>query len=326
MNNWKDKNVLVLGAARQGLSLTRYLVGQGAHVTLNDQRPSEELSPALEGLVGLPVEWVLGGHPLKLLGDIDLVCVSGGVPLTLPIIKEALERGIPLSNDLQVFMEAVPCPVVGITGSAGKTTVTTLVGRIARAAYSPGQSPRVWVGGNIGFPLITVVDQIKPRDLVILELSSFQLELMTRSPWVAAVLNITPNHLDRHRSMEAYTAAKAGILSFQTPQDLAVLGREDPGAWSMAQRVTGRLVSFGIQSPTGGEDATSVQEGMLCLHSSGQVVPLMPKSNILLRGDHNLQNVLAACAIAYAAGLPASAMQTGIEGFTGVPHRLQWIL
>jgi UDP-N-acetylmuramoylalanine--D-glutamate ligase len=330
MDIWKDKNVLVLGAARQGLSLTRYLVGQGAHVTLNDQRPSEELPAALQALDDLPVEWVLGSHPLKLLEGIDLVCVSGGVPLNLPIITEALDRGILLSNDSQVFMDAVACPVVGITGSAGKTTVTTLVGRIASAAVTPGGAPlsqarKIWVGGNIGLPLITAVDQLKPDDLVILELSSFQLELVTRSPWVAAILNITPNHLDRHNSMEAYTAAKARILSFQAPQDLAVLGREDPGAWGLVHHVAGRLVSFGIQSPTGDEDATFVQDGMLCLHISGQVVPLMPKSAIRLRGDHNLQNVLAACAIAYAAGLPANAMQAGIEGFTGVPHRLQWI-
>jgi UDP-N-acetylmuramoylalanine--D-glutamate ligase len=329
MDIWKEKKVLVLGAARQGLALTRYLVGQGAHVILNDQRPSEELSEALQALDDLPIEWVLGSHPLKLLEDIDLVCVSGGVPLTLPIISKALERGIPLSNDSQMFMDAVPCKVVGITGSAGKTTVTTLVGRIASTAYAQAaptsEARKVWVGGNIGLPLINLVDQIEADDLVILELSSFQLELMTRSPWVAAILNITPNHLDRHTSMEAYTAAKVRILSFQAPQDLAVLGREDPGAWSLAQRVVGHLASFGIKSPTGDEDATFVQDGLLCLRHSGQIVPLMPENVIKLRGDHNLQNVLAACAIAYAAGIPASAMQAGIEGFTGVPHRLEWI-
>ena len=329
MDIWKERKVLVIGAARQGLAITRYLIGQGAHVTLNDQRSSEELSAALQALDDLPVEWALGGHPLKLLKDTDLVCVSGGVPLTLPIIAAALNQGIALSNDSQVFMDAVPCRVVSITGSAGKTTVTTLVGRIANAAYPQGSpsnpARKVWVGGNIGLPLINLVDQIHADDLVILELSSFQLELMTRSPWVAAILNITPNHLDRHHSMEAYTAAKARILKFQTAQDVAVLGREDPGAWSLLDQVAGRLVSFGIKPPTGQEDATFVQDEMLCLRQAGQIVPLMPRSVIRLRGEHNLQNVLAACATAHAAGIPTSAMQAGIEGFTGVAHRLQWV-
>src|SRR5512133_1650825 len=131
--NWVGQKVLVIGAARQGLSLARHLAARGAQVTLNDQHAPEQMAAAQESLAGLPINWVLGSHPLSLLDTNDLVCVSGGVPLTLPIIVEALRRGLPLTNDSQIFMEEVSAPVIGITGSAGKTTTTTLVGRMASA-------------------------------------------------------------------------------------------------------------------------------------------------------------------------------------------------
>ncbi len=329
MENWKDKRVLVIGAARQGLALTRYLSSHGARVVLNDQRSSEELANAVRSLQGVPVEWALGGHPLPLLDGIDLVCASGGVPLSLPLVAEARRRNLPLSNNSQVFMEAVTCPVVGITGSAGKTTTTTLVGRMAAATNNndrcAAQYRKTWVGGNIGMPLISVVDQIKPEDLVVMELSSFQLELMDRTPWVAAVLNVTPNHLDRHGSMEAYTAAKERILAFQKPHDWTVLGREDPVAWSFRHKVRGNLASFGLLPPSSSEDATFVQNETVWLQHAGVRSAVMPCISILLRGEHNLLNVTAACATAHVVGLPATAMQAGIEGFTGVPHRLQMV-
>ncbi|HOD04149.1 MAG TPA: Mur ligase family protein, partial [Anaerolineaceae bacterium] len=249
INTWSGLHILILGAARQGLALARFLARQGAQVTISDQRSAEQLKSAQKSLAELPIEWVLGGHPLEALNGIDLLCLSGGVPLTIPIVMEAQRRGIPLSNDSQIFMEAVPCPVVGITGSAGKTTTTTLVGRMAQAGL---RSPRrAWVGGNIGLPLVDYLDQIRSDDLVILELSSFQLELMTRSPQVGAILNITPNHLDRHGTMEAYAAAKARLLDFQQPDDWAILNREDAGSWALHASVRGQLVSFGLKQPEG---------------------------------------------------------------------------
>lgn len=323
MNNWKGKRVLVIGAARQGQALARYLALQGADVILNDQNPEAEMQAARQALADLPLTWALGGHPMELLKNTDMLCVSGGVSLTLPLVQEAQRRGLPLTNDTQVFMELCPCPVIGVTGSAGKTTTTTLVGRIAQAALS---SPRrAWVGGNIGQPLIAYVVEMQPDDLVVMEISSFQLEQMTISPWVAAVLNITPNHLDRHSSMQVYTAAKARILAFQGKQDTTVLDREDPGAWDLAGQVRGRLVSFGLAQPPAGNNGTYVKEGVIYLQSGDAAAALMPLAAIRLRGEHNLLNVLAACAIAYAAGLPAAAMQAGIQGFEGVAHRLQFV-
>jgi UDP-N-acetylmuramoylalanine--D-glutamate ligase len=334
MLNWRDQKVVIVGAARQGVALARYLVQHRARVVLNDLRPLSELQEAQAALAGLPVHWVCGEHPLSLLDDVDLVCVSGGVPLTLPMVAEARRRGIPLSNDSQIFLQSAPCKVVGITGSAGKTTTTTLVGRMAQAAVqnpaNGAKAPaKVWVGGNIGSPLITALDEMQPDDLAIMELSSFQLEIMDRSPQVAGLLNLTPNHLDRHGTMEAYTAAKARILDFQSSQDIAVLGREDTGAWSLKERVRGRLLSFGLQEPPAGQEGTFLRDGMLFLRMKGVTgvseTHIMAQSRIRLRGEHNLLNVLAACALAAAAGLPASAMQAGVEGFQGVAHRLEYV-
>lgn len=321
--NWSNQRVLILGAARQGLSTARYLATHQAHVILNDQRPAEALEKERQSLAAWPVHWVTGGHPLELLDEVDWVCLSGGVPLTLPLVVEAKKRGLLLTNDSQIFMEEVPCPVIGITGSAGKTTTTTLVGRMAQAALQPPR--RAWVGGNIGTPLIDRVTEIQPHDLVVLELSSFQLELMTRSPQIAAVLNITPNHLDRHQSMEAYTAAKAHILDFQSEEDVAILNREDAGAWGLHSHVKGRLVTFGIQPPSEGMAGTFIRENTIYATDGKQEKPLFPIAVNQLRGEHNLLNVLAACAVGLAMGFPDEALRSGIEGFQGVAHRLELV-
>ncbi len=321
MRDWSGKRVLIIGAARQGTALARYLIDHGAHVVLNDRCQAAELADVRETLSDLPVEWVLGGHPLSLLDDVDLVCPSGGVPLTLPLVKDAQARGLPLSNDSQIFLEAAPCPVMGITGSAGKTTTTMLVGRMAEA----GTDAQAWVGGNIGNPLIDKVDQITADDLAVVELSSFQLEVMTRSPQVAAVLNVTPNHLDRHGTMEAYTAAKARILDFQSEQDVAVLGREDSGAWGLAASVQGELISFGFRCPPRGSQGTFLQDSWIKFWDGTNAQKILPIDLILLRGEHNLLNVLAASTIAIAADLPLEAIRAGVDGFEGAPHRLEFV-
>jgi len=323
MRDWKSQRILIIGAARQGLALARFLSQHGAQVTLNDQRPPEKMQAAVDSLKPFPVQWVLGGHPLSLLDSTDLVCLSGGVPLNLPIVQEAMARGLPISNDSQIFMESVPCRVIGITGSSGKTTTTTLVGRMAAAALEP--SVKVWVGGNIGLPLIDRLDEIREDDLVVLELSSFQLELMTLSPHIGAILNITPNHLDRHGTFEAYKAAKARLIEFQQPGSAIVLGRDDPGAWSLAGRARGPLTTFGLQRPPQGQTGTYLENGLCCLQHNDDQFVLLPQEMISLRGAHNLLNTLAACAIACAAGLPAEAMISGVRGFKGVPHRLEYV-
>jgi len=274
--NWKDTRVLILGAARQGLALARWLSVHGARVTVSDMRGADELRPARESLAEYQIDWALGGHPLELLDSTDVLCLSGGVPLTLPIVVEANKRGIPLTNDSQIFMEVVPCKTVGITGSAGKTTTTTLVGKMTKNVHGE----KAFVGGNIGDPLLNYADEMKPDDVAVLELSSFQLEQMTLSPDIAAILNITPNHLDRHGTMEAYTAAKSRILEFQSKDDVAVLGRDDNGAWSLRDKVKGKLLAFSLNELEEGLDGSYLREGSLNLRDGKLNVTLMPREKI----------------------------------------------
>lgn len=321
MRNWTGTRVLILGAARQGLALARWLALHGAHVTLSDMRGDEDLRLARQSLAELQIDWALGGHPLELLESTDVLCLSGGVPLTLPIVAEAVRRGIPLSNDSQIFMEVVPCRTIGITGSAGKTTTTTLVGQMAKNAYGED----AYTGGNIGDPLINYVDEMDTGDIAILELSSFQLDQMTLAPNIAAVLNVTPNHLDRHGSMEAYTAAKARILEFQSKDDTAVLGRDDRGSWSLRNKVKGQLFTFSLQELEDGLDGAYYHDGLLNLRDGNAYLPLILREKIRVRGDHNLLNVLAAFTIGHAAGFPLDAMLEAAEEFRGVPHRLELV-
>ena len=326
MENWSGKKVIVIGAARQGTALSRYLASKGAQVILTDMHSLDELPANLPDLEKLGIQLRLGGHPLELLEGADLICVSGGVPLTIPFIQAALHRGIPLSNDSQIFLEACPAQVIGITGSSGKTTTTALVGLMAQKYFEMKQNGhRAWVGGNIGNPLIEQVDQIDEDDLVVLELSSFQLELMTRSPQIAAILNITPNHLDRHGNMQAYIAAKSRILRFQHPGDVAILNRDDPGSWSLAENLKSDLISFGFQKPDSKQNGTYIYKDVIWLQLGRESLKMLPLEWIQLPGRHNIANVLAACAIATAASLALPAIQTAIEEFTGIPHRLEFI-
>jgi len=321
MKDWKGTRIVILGAARQGLALARWLVKHEAIVTLSDKRSDAELASARTTLSGLPIHWALGGHPIELLDHADVLCLSGGIPLDLPIVNTALQRGIPLSNDTQFFMEAVPCKTIGITGSAGKTTTTTLVGQMAKDAYGD----KAYIGGNMGDPLINYVDEMKPTDIAVLEISSFQLEQMTISPNVASILNITPNHLDRHGTMEAYTAAKARILEFQSSKDIAVLGRDDAGGWNLRNKVKGKLHSFGFSKIDEDAEGTYFDDGILYLYEHRVDIPLLRRDQFQLRGDHNVSNVLAAFAIGHAAGFPLDAMLTATEEFRGVPHRLEFV-
>ena len=319
--DWNGKRVVILGGARQGQAAARWLARHGASVSVNDRRSAEQMAATQAALADTPVKWVLGSHPAELLDQADVLCISGGIPLDNPLVKAASQRGIPLTNDTQIFMEACPCQTVGITGSAGKTTTTSLVGQMAKKA----NNEKTFIGGNIGDPLLNYVDEMTPDALAVLEISSFQLEQMTISPDVAAILNITPNHLDRHGTMAAYTAAKRRILEFQRPGSTAILNRDDAGSWDLRGSVHGRLVSFGSGLIAGGEDGTFLADGLLHLRQRGVEMPLLRQDRIQLRGAHNVMNFLAAFAIGFAAGLPLDAMLSAAEEFQGVAHRLEYV-
>jgi UDP-N-acetylmuramoylalanine--D-glutamate ligase len=192
---------------------------------------------------------------------------------------------------------------------------------MAKNAYGE----KAYVGGNIGDPLINYVDGMKTDDIAIMELSSFQLDQMTISPNVAAILNVTPNHLNRHRTMEAYTSAKARILEFQSKVGVAILGHDDKGAWGLQNKVNGRLFTFSMNDLDDGLDGAYLREGILNLRDGDAHMLLISREKIQLRGDHNVQNVLAAFAIGHASGFPLDAMLKAVEEFRGVPHRLELV-
>jgi UDP-N-acetylmuramoylalanine--D-glutamate ligase len=308
--------------ARQGKALGRWLPTVGARVTLSDSRSAGQLAADMAEFAGQPVDFVLGGHPLDLLDGCDVLCVSGGVPLSLPVVQEALRRGVRVTNDAQLFLERCPAPILGITGSAGKTTATALVGAMCRAS-----GVRTWIGGNIGEVLLDVLPQITPEDVVVMELSSFQLELVTVSPTIAAVLNVTPNHLDRHGTMEAYIAAKAHIYLHQKLPDVAVFGRDDPHARRMSADAPARMAEFSLREKVL-SGAYLDGEWLVLVGDSAPgwgISVVCRRGAVRLRGDHNLLNTLAACAVAGAAYLPLAAMRAAIESFTGVEHRLETV-
>jgi len=311
------KSVVVLGLARQGMALVRFLAEQGASVTASDVKTADQLAEAIKSLDGVPIKYALGGHPIELLDGCTLLCLSGGVPVDLPIVVEAQKRGIALSNDAQIFVECCPAPVIGITGSAGKTTTTALTGEMLKVSGF-----KTWVGGNIGNPLIADLGRMAQGDKVVMELSSFQLEVMTSSPHIAAVLNITPNHLDRHPTMEAYIAAKKRILDFQDFGDVTVLGYDDAIARQLAGDARGYVRFFSQQAEVG--RGAFVRDGNIVLKQDVEQVVCAVR-DLKLRGSHNVWNVLAACVLAGAAGADVEAMAQVATSFAGVPHRLQLV-
>ncbi|HEX6548973.1 MAG TPA: UDP-N-acetylmuramoyl-L-alanine--D-glutamate ligase [Candidatus Dormibacteraeota bacterium] len=280
---------LVIGAARSGLALTRFLTERGDHVRLADLRAPAQPLPVAAG-----VETLFGGYDTGALEGVDVVYASPGVPWDSEVLVEARRRGIPVSSEVDLFFGLCPAPIVGITGTNGKTTTTALVGDVLK------QGPRpVLVGGNIGDTVLDRLQEITPEHWVVLELSSFQLESIDRPRVrIGAVLNIAPDHLDRHHTMDAYVAAKARIVEFMEPQDVAVLNGQDAVCRALARRTRGRVVWFDEHRPD----------------------PPMP-----VPGEHNLMNARAAAAMGRAAGIDDEAINRAIAGFRGVEHRLELV-
>ena len=338
-SSWfRDKHIVILGLARQGAALARFLCAVGARVTISDvQAPdAPALAASLAAVADLPVSLALGSHPLSLLDDADVLCLSGGVSPDAPIVQAARARHIPLSNDSLLTLQQCPAFSVGITGSSGKTTTTTLTGEMLKAA-----GLTTWVGGNIGVPLIDRLDGIAADDRIVLELSSFQLELFDPalclgapvSTRVAAILNVTPNHLDRHPSMAAYAAAKYNLARHQRPGDVLVLGLDNDicGAWYAEALTAQQSGSLGVDvlgfslavEPRAG---AFLRRGELILRLPGQNDQVVCRAaDVRLRGMHNIANLLAAFCLSGAAGASVEAMAAVASTFTGVAHRLELV-
>jgi UDP-N-acetylmuramoylalanine--D-glutamate ligase len=337
--------VVVVGLGREGIALATWLANHGIPVIATDSQTKEKIGQNAIALESAGVELVVGGHPDALLDRADILFVSPGIPLELPFLQQAQRRKIPLSSESRLFCHLCPARIVGITGSSGKTTTTTLVGKMLAAA---GRT--TWVGGNIGRPLIEVVDQIQPDDAVVMELSSFQLEYFHArlnknvdftalpgpdparlaqllghwSPPIGAILNITPNHLDRHPSMKAYVRAKRAIINYQQPDDVAVMGLDDDMTRTIGNQYSQRVRWFSLEAePPNG--AGLYRNDLVLLDAEGRPQLIAHRQEVLLRGMHNLSNILAASLLAQAAGVSLEAIRQVSTTFAGVEHRLQLV-
>ncbi len=313
------KRVTILGLGIEGVDLVRYLASQGATVTVSDTRSAEALAPRIRELDGIPVTFSLGENRVEDAVSADLLLVSQGVPLTLPAVKAAQERGVPVSSMARLFLERCPGTVIGITGSSGKTTTTALVGAMFAAA-----GRRHIVGGNIGIGLLGLLSEMTPETAAIIEFSHTQLETLETSPHLACVLNVTPNHLDRY-SWEEYVALKLRILQWQSKDDIAVLSLDDEVASSFATETVARVVWFSARRVPNGSAAAYVNDGSVVWRTGSVESKLFAVDEIPLRGAHNISNVLAAIAVACSAGLPFEAVTSAVREFTPVPHRLELV-
>lgn len=313
--------VMGLGSFGGGVGLTRYLVHQGARVTVTDLQRAEALTASLEALRGLPIRFVLGEHQERDFIDTDVVFVNPAVPLTSPYLQLARAHRVPLDSEINLFVRQCQGRIVGLTGSVGKTTTTSLLGSILQL-----HAPRTLVGGNIGGSLLDRLPEITPDTLVVLELSSFQLEhldWLQYSPPLAVVLNLAPNHLDRHGTMEAYQRAKEVILAYQTPADTAVLNWDNHTVRQMALRGQGKRLYYSVQEEL--DEGVSRHGTALVLRTAGQHTVLCQQSDLRLRGAHNLGNAAAAAAAATVLGVTPETIAQGMRRFRALPHRLELV-
>ncbi len=316
--NVAGKNILVVGLARSGAAAAEFLAGRGAHVTINDAKPEGELKDA-KALRAKGIEIIAGSHPAPLFENSDLIVSSPGVPLSLEPFRKARAAGIPIVSEVELAARFLRGRLVGITGSNGKTTTTTLIGELLKVA-----GLQVEVGGNIGTPLISLAETSSDDGYTVIELSSFQLEAIDRLHLFAAVLlNITPDHLDRYNSMDEYAEAKANIFRNQTPDDYAVLNFDHDRVAKMSTRTRARIVYFSRQREI--DEGVFLRGDEIIHRVAGREQVLVPRNEIPLRGDHNLENVMAALGVGLACGASPDSMRKTVGDFKGVEHRLEFV-
>jgi UDP-N-acetylmuramoylalanine--D-glutamate ligase len=313
-----DQKILVVGAARSGLAAAEFLASRGASVTVNDSKPESELKEAA-GLREKGIQVVAGSHPQELFENSDLIVASPGVPLALEPFKRARAAGVPVIAEVELAARFLHGRLIGITGSNGKTTTTALTGELLRTAGLPSQ-----VGGNIGTPLVSLIETSRDDGFTVVELSSFQLEAVDRLRlFVSVITNITPDHLDRYDSMEDYVAAKANIFRNQTASDFAVLNVDDERVSKMDSMTGARPIFFSRRREL--EQGIFLRDGKVVHRALGAERELIERDEILLRGDHNLENVMAALAAGLACGASPGSMRECIRSFKGVEHRLEFV-
>lgn len=315
----RGKRVLVVGLGKSGIASALFLADQGARVAVSDTKSQQELHHEIPRLLDRGIVVEAGYHGERTFKEQELIVISPGVPFDVPQLVQARQAGIPVIGEVELAARYLKGNIVAITGSNGKTTTTSLAGEIIAAG-----GRKTLVGGNIGNPAINIVGNATDDTWVVLEISSFQLETIeTFRPKVAVVLNVTPDHLDRHHSFENYAAAKARIFENQTGSDFAVLNADDSHCVAMAGKTQAAVYWFSRLREV--ERGAFTREQHIVWHDGKTEQEIMPLSGILLKGAHNIENVLAGVCIGMLAGLDAAQIRSAVSGFNAVEHRLEYV-
>ncbi len=323
-NTVRGKTASVLGLGISNIPLSYFLLSCGVKVTVRDKKSRSELGEEADRLEALGVRFVLGEKYLDGIND-DLIFRSPGIRPDMPGIAEAVSNGSVLSSEMELFFELCPCKIIAITGSDGKTTTTTVTSLILKKqAELSGAGGRVYLGGNIGTPLIGKVEEMNENDTVVVELSSFQLQTMKRSPSVAAVTNVTPNHLNWHTGMDEYIAAKSNVFAHQGENDRVVLNYENSVTRGYAEKAASRVCFFSSKRIPPDKDAVYEENGSIYLRYEGKTEEIIKTSDIKIPGRHNVENYMTA--IGLTAGLVTKeAVYEIAKNFNGVEHRLEFV-
>jgi UDP-N-acetylmuramoylalanine--D-glutamate ligase len=319
-----DKRVLVVGLGKSGVASALFLKAHGARVTVSDTKSGDELRNEIPVLLDHGITVETGGHGERTFREQDLIVVSPGVPVDAPLLKQAQSLGEMVIGEIELAAQFLPGPIVAITGSNGKTTTTTLTGEILTAAGLP-----TLVGGNIGTPAISLAERATLDTAIVLEVSSFQLEtIQTFRPKVAVVLNVTPDHLDRHRTFETYVDAKARIFENQQDSDFAVLNEDDATCVTMAGRTRAQVFWFSRQKEV--RQGAWVRDGKILFRDGSGLQEkaqreIMQVSEVPLKGAHNLENVLAAVCAGALMGCAPEKIRQAVREFKAVEHRLEYV-
>jgi UDP-N-acetylmuramoylalanine--D-glutamate ligase len=313
------KRALVVGLGKSGVASALFMKAHGARVTVSDTKSGDELRNEIPVLLDHGITVETGGHGDRTFRGQDLIVVSPGVPVDAPPLVQARSLGEMVIGEIELAAQFLPGPIVAITGSNGKTTTTTLMGEIMTAAGVP-----TLVGGNIGTPAISLAERAKPETVVVLEISSFQREtVQTFRPKIAVVLNVTPDHLDRHRTFEIYTDAKARIFENQQGSDFAVLNADDPNCVAMGARTRAQVFWFSRQKEV--QQGAWVRDGNVVFRDSNGQREILQVSEIPLKGAHNLENVLAAVCSGVLMGCAPEKVRQAVRDFKAVEHRLEFV-
>jgi UDP-N-acetylmuramoylalanine--D-glutamate ligase len=314
----KGKNVLILGLARSGIAAAIELINLGAKVTASDMKSKGELKD-IAALESKGAQLVFGEHPLSLLNGCDLIVLSPGVPSDINILDEARKRDIPIISELELGFWFAKAPIIAVTGTNGKTTTTTLIGEIFK-----NEGKNITLAGNIGIPLVREVEKAEAKDFLIVEVSSFQLEnIMHFKPKISVILNISEDHLNRHKTFENYIETKARIFENQTEEDYAVLNYDDPIVRSFIKRIKAKTMYFSQKEEL--SRGIYVKNGVIVIRENGKIYPLLKAEELGIKGSHNLENALAAACVAWICRINLNNVAETLKDFHGVEHRLEFV-